>query len=248
MSPELEESAFRRLLEVEAARERTLVQRLARPEAVAAQALSLAQTQWERGLRELPGAIAARDFDEPYLNIYRSIISGCKGLLAAYGYRIQGGDGAHFETLRLATMELVAWNREAGTLLESIREPIRSARNEAEYQRPGVTTEAELRQLFAAAAEILADFVSEVDRLIGPLSLPGSTRGTSRTSEEWRVPCLENLYHHRLLALLRSRQDKQRLTQANRRRTASHLLSGFSCSRPSIGVCSPHGARRRAKS
>ena len=187
MSPELEESAFRRLLEVEAARERTLVQRLARPEAVAAQALSLAQTQWERGLRELPGAIAAGDFDEPYLNIYRSIISGCKGLLAAYGYRIQGGDGAHFETLRLATMELVAWNREAGTLLESIREPIRSARNEAEYQRPGVTTEAELRQLFAAAAEILADFVSEVDRLIGPLSLSGSTRGTSRTSEEWRV-------------------------------------------------------------
>jgi hypothetical protein len=179
VSPELEEGAFRRLLEVEAAKERTLVQRLARPEAVAAQALSLAGTQWERGLRELPGAIAARDFDEPYLNVYRSIVSGCKGLLAASGYRIQGGDGSHFETLRLAA-GLVAWNREAGTLLESIREPIRSARNEAEYQRPGVTTEAELRQLFAAAAEILAAFVSEVDRLIGPLSLPGL--------DTWDVP------------------------------------------------------------
>jgi hypothetical protein len=43
-----------------------------------------------------------------------------------------------------------------------------------------VTTEAELRQLFAAAAEILADFVSEVDRLIGPLSLPGL--------DTWDVP------------------------------------------------------------
>lgn len=183
MSPDLEESAFRRLLEVEAARERTLVQRLARPGAVAAQALSLARTQWERGLRELPGAIAARDFDEPYLNVYRSIISGCKGLLAAYGYRIQGGDGSHFETMRLAAMGLVAWNREAGTLLESIREPIRSARNAAEYQRPGVTTKAELRQLFAAAAEILAAFVSEVDRLIGPLSLPGLATWDARTYE-----------------------------------------------------------------
>lgn len=156
------------------------MQRLERPEAVAAQALSLARRQWERGVRELPGTIAARDFDEPYLNVYRSIISGCKGLLAAHGYRIQGADGAHFETLRLAAMGLVAWNRESGSLLESIREPIRSARNEAEYQRPGVTTEAELRQLFAAAAEILAAFVSEVDRLIGPLSLPGLDR--------WDVP------------------------------------------------------------
>ncbi len=173
MSPELEESAFRRLLDLEAGKERTLVQRLARPEAVAAQALSLARTQWERAIRELPGAVAARDFDEPYLNVYRSIISGCKALLAAYGYRIQGGDGAHFESLRLAAMGLVAWNPEAGTLLESIREPIRSARNEAEYQRPGVTTEAELRQLFAAAGDVLAALVSQVGRLIGAGHLPG---------------------------------------------------------------------------
>jgi hypothetical protein len=168
----LEESAFRRLLDAESDKERTLVQRLARPEAIAAQALSLARTQWERGLRELPGAAAVGDFDEPYLNVYRSIISGCKALLAAYGYRIQGGDGAHFEALRLAAMGLVAWNPEAGTLLESIREPIRSARNEAEYQRPGVTTETELRQLFGAAAEILPAFVSQVGRVIGSPSLP----------------------------------------------------------------------------
>jgi hypothetical protein len=173
VSPELEERALRRLLEVESGKERTLVQRLARPEAVAAQALSLARTQWERGLRELPGAAAAGDFDEPYLNVYRSIISGSKALLAAYGYRVQGGDGAHFETLRLAAMGLVVWNPEAGTLLESIREPIRSARNEAEYQRPGVTTEADLRQMFAAAAEILPAFVSQVGQLIGAEPLPG---------------------------------------------------------------------------
>lgn len=182
MSPEREENAFRRLLEVEASKDRTLVQRLARPEAVSRQALSLARTQWDRSLRELPGAAAVRDFDEPYLNIYRSIISGCKALLAAYGYRVQGGDGAHFETLRLAAMGLVAWDREAGTLLESIREPIRSARNEAEYQRPGVTTEADLRQLLVAAGELLPAFVTQVERLIGPLSLPGL--GT------WDVPDL----------------------------------------------------------
>ena len=173
MSPELEESAFHRLLDLEAAKERTLVQRLARPEAVAAQALSLARTQWDRALRELPGAAVAGDFDEPYLNVYRSIISGCKALLAAYGYRIQGGDGAHFESLRLAAMGLVVWDPEAGRLLESIREPIRSARNEAEYQRPGVTTQAELRQLFAAAADLLPAFVSQVRRLIGASYLPG---------------------------------------------------------------------------
>jgi len=83
------------------------------------------------------------------------------------------GDGAHFETLRLAAMGLVAWNPEAGTLLESIREPIRSARNEAEYQRPGVTTEAELRQLLDAAAGLLAAFASQISRITGSPPLPG---------------------------------------------------------------------------
>jgi hypothetical protein len=173
MSPELEDMAFRRLLESEAAKERTLVQALARPEAVATQALGLAHTQWERAVRELAAAAAAGDFDEPFLNVYRSIISGCKALIAAYGYRVQGGDGAHFETLRLAAMGLAAWSPEAGTLLESIREPIRSARNEAEYQRAGVTTPAELRQLFAAGSDILPAFVRQVGRLTGAEPLTG---------------------------------------------------------------------------
>jgi hypothetical protein len=180
VSPEAEERAFKGLLDGESRKVRTLVQQLARGEQVAAQALSLARVQYDRAIRELPGAIEVRDFDEPYLSVYRALISGCKALIAAYGYRVHGGDGAHFETLRLAAMGLAASEPAAGTLLETIREPIRNARNEAEYQRPGVTTSAELRQLFEAASVILPAVARRVARLAASPTLP--------ISEAWPVP------------------------------------------------------------
>jgi hypothetical protein len=180
MSPEREETAFRRVLEEEERKERTLLHALARGGDVAAEALSLARVQYDRALRELPGAIESNDLDEPYLSVYRSLISGAKALLAAYGYRVHGGDGAHFETLRLSAMALVAWDPEAGTELEKIREPMRSARNEAEYQRPGVTTAGELRQLFEAASRILPSIVKQVARLVGSPQKQGL--------EHWTVP------------------------------------------------------------
>jgi hypothetical protein len=180
MSPEPEEAAFRRVLDDEARKERTLVQPLARGDHVAAQALSLARVQYDRALRELAGAIESNDYDEPYLSVYRSLTSGANALLAAYGYRVRGGDGAHFETLRLSAMALVAWDRDAGTELERIREPMRSARNEAEYQRPGVTTSRELRQLFQAASQVLPAMVKQVGRLVGKPELHGL--------EVWQVP------------------------------------------------------------
>ena len=174
------EDAFRQLLAIETSKERTLLQTLTRGDNVAAQVLDLARVQYARGVRELAEAAVVKDFDEPYLNVYRSLISGCKALLAAYGYRVQGGDGAHFETLRLAAIGLTASDPETGNLLETIREPIRSARNEAEYQRPGVTTVAELRQLFEAAASILPAIVRLVGRLAAASDLP--------LSEVWTVP------------------------------------------------------------
>ena len=162
-----EEDAFRSLLAKEAAKERTLVQQLARPGGVALQALQLAGVQYKRALRELPGAVEAVDFDEPYLSAYRAVISGCKALLAVYGYRIQGGDGAHLETLRLGAMGLVIWDRHAGQVLEEVREPMRSARNEAEYQRPGVTTAAELKEIFDTASTVLRAISTVVPTLVG---------------------------------------------------------------------------------
>lgn len=80
--------------------------------------MGLARVQFGRAERELPGAIEAGDFDEPYLSAYRSLVSGCNAMLAAYGYRIRGGDGSHFETLRLAALGLAASSPTAGTLLE----------------------------------------------------------------------------------------------------------------------------------
>ena len=180
MSPEAEEEAFRRLLEDEARKERTLVQALVRGHLAAAQTLSLARVQYDRALRELPGAIESNDYDEPYLSVYRSLTSGAKALLAAYGYRVRGGEGAHVETLRLSAMALVVWDRDAGTEMERIREPMRSARNEAEYQRPGVTTSRELHQLFQAASKILPAMVKQVGRVLGAPQ--------QRGLETWQVP------------------------------------------------------------
>ncbi|HEY8634700.1 MAG TPA: hypothetical protein VIO34_07050 [Candidatus Dormibacteraeota bacterium] len=167
MSPEAEQQAFRRLLEDEAAKDRSLLQPLARPAPVALQAIGLARVQFGRAKRELLGAMEAGDFDEPYLNSYRSLVSGCNALLAAYGYRVRGGDGSHFETLRLAALGLAVSSPKAGTLLETMREPVRSARNEAEYQRPGVTTAADLREILDAVSVILPAVVELVMRLTG---------------------------------------------------------------------------------
>jgi hypothetical protein len=186
VSPEAEERAFRTLLDNESRKARSLVQELSRGEQVAVQALSLARVQYDRALRELPGAAAARDFDQPYLSVYRALISGCKALIAAYGYRVHGGDGAHYETLRLAALGLAASESEAGTLLETIREPIRNARNEAEYQRPGVTTAAELRQLFEAASTILPAVARRVTGLAASPTLP--------IAEAWPVPEMPQTY------------------------------------------------------
>ena len=72
---------------------------------------------------------------------------GCNALLASYRYRVRSGDGSQFETLCLATLGLAASIPKAVTLLETMREPVRNARNEAEYQRPGVTTAADLREI-----------------------------------------------------------------------------------------------------
>ena len=76
---------------------------------------SLARVQFGRAERELPGPMDAGDFDEPYLSAHRSLISGCNALLASYGYRVRGGDGSLFETLRLAALGLAAssprWER-----------------------------------------------------------------------------------------------------------------------------------------
>lgn len=167
MSPEAEQQAFRRLLVDEASKDRTLLQPLARSAPVALQAISLARVQLDRSRREMPGAIEASDFDEPYLSAYRSLVSGCNALLAAYGYRVRGGDGSHFETLRLAALGLAASSPKAGTLLETMREPVRSARNEAEYQRPGVTTAADLREILDAVSVILPAVVDLVMRITG---------------------------------------------------------------------------------
>jgi hypothetical protein len=41
---------------------------------------SLARVQFGRAERELPGAMEAGDFDEPYLSAYRSLIGGCNAL------------------------------------------------------------------------------------------------------------------------------------------------------------------------
>ncbi|GAC1471828.1 MAG: hypothetical protein PVSMB3_03960 [Candidatus Dormibacteraceae bacterium] len=179
MSPEAEQQAFRRLLVDEASKDRTLLQPLARSATVALQAISLARVQLNRSRREMPGAIQAGDFDEPYLSAYRSLVSGCNAMLAAYGYRIRGGDGSHFETLRLAALDLVASSPKAGTLLETIREPVRSARNEAEYQRPGVTTAADLGEILAAVSVILPAVVDLVRQLTGG-PLPGG-------ADDWSV-------------------------------------------------------------
>lgn len=179
MTPEAEQQAFRRLLADEAAKDRSLLQPLARSTPVALQTIGLARVQFGRAKRELPGAIKAGDFDEPYLNSYRSLVSACNALLAAYGYRVRGGDGSHFETLRLGALGLVASSPKAGTLLETMREPIRSARNEAEYQRPGVTTAADLREILDAVPVILPAVVELVTRLTGdPLHGAG---------DEWSV-------------------------------------------------------------
>ena len=167
MSPEAEQQAFRRLLVDEASKDRSLLQPLARSGPVALQAISLARVQLNRSRREMLGAIQAGDFDEPYLSAYRSLVSGCNAMLAAYGYRIRGGDGSHLETLRLAALGLVASSPKARTLLETMREPVRSARNEAEYQRPGVTTAADLREILDAVSVILPAVVELVMRLTG---------------------------------------------------------------------------------
>jgi hypothetical protein len=179
VSPEAEQQAFRRLLVDEASKDRTLLQPLARSAPVALQATGLARVQFGRAKRELPGAIGASDFDEPYLNFYRSPVSGCNAMLAAYGYRVRGGDGSHFETLRLAALGLAASSPKAGTLLETIREPVRSARNEAEYQRPGVTTAADLREILDAVSVILPAIVDLVRQLTGG-PLPAG-------ADEWSV-------------------------------------------------------------
>ena len=118
MSPEAEQQPFRRLIVDEASKDRTLLQPLARSAPVALQATSLARVQFGRAKRELPGAIGASDFDEPYLNFYRSLVSGCNAMLAAYGYRVRGGDGSHFETLRLAAW---VWRPRARRLERSWR-------------------------------------------------------------------------------------------------------------------------------
>jgi hypothetical protein len=179
VSPEAEQQAFRRLLAEEASKDRSLLQPLARSGPVALQAISLARVQFGRAERELPGAIQAGDFDEPYLSVYRSLVSGCNALLAAYGYRVRGGDGSHFETLRLAALGLAASSPKAGTLLETMREPVRSARNEAEYQRPGVTTAADLREILDAVSVILPAVVDLVRQLTGG-PLPAGT-------DDWSV-------------------------------------------------------------
>ena len=41
---------------------------------------SLARVQFGRAERELPRAMEAGDFDEPYLSAYRSLIGGCNAL------------------------------------------------------------------------------------------------------------------------------------------------------------------------
>ena len=128
---------------------------------------SLARVQFGRAERELPGPMDAGDFDEPYLSAHRSLISGCNALLASYGYRVRGGDGSHFETLRLAALGLAASSPKAGTLLETMRKSVRSARNEAEYQRPGVTTAADLPEILGGVSVILPAVVELLMRLTG---------------------------------------------------------------------------------
>lgn len=165
-----------------ARQERTLLQEVARREPMAREAIGLARTQYDRALRELPGALEARDYDEPYLNVYRSVISGCKRLLAAYGYRVRGGDGAHFDTLRLGSAALAVWDQASGKLLEDVRESFRSARNEAEYQRAGVTTPAELDEIFDVAVKILPAISRALETMINAERL---------IADEWVKPAVQ---------------------------------------------------------
>jgi hypothetical protein len=90
VSPEAERQAFRRLLVDEASKDRSLLQPLARSWPVVLQVTSLARVQLNRSRREILGAIQAGNFDEPYLSAYRSLVSGCNAVLAAYGDRIRG--------------------------------------------------------------------------------------------------------------------------------------------------------------
>lgn len=83
------------------------------------------------------------------------------------------------DTLRLGAAALAVWDQAAGQLLEDVRESFRSARNEAEYQRAGVTTSAELDEIFDVAVSLLPAFSGAVETLI---------RAERLIADEWVKP------------------------------------------------------------
>jgi hypothetical protein len=136
------------------------------------QHLELARTDWERA--NDVARVRPTDFDFQYKMMYESLVTAAGALVEALGYRVRGADNTHEMTLRIAALALAPTDKDSAKLLDRLKDPARSIRRRATYERVGVVSKGERDQFFAQVSEILPVIETVACRLVGA-AVPGHT-------------------------------------------------------------------------